>query len=79
MTENEITQEPIVVDDDDELDIIDQGDIEPDSNERLARDEDDAIDESNIIEGHRTRHAKPMTSNQYNEGPSEDEIPQSTG
>ncbi|KAJ5709648.1 hypothetical protein N7493_009939 [Penicillium malachiteum] len=78
MSENEVTQEPIIVDDEDELDFIDQGDVEPDSNERLARDENEAINESNIIEGDRTRHAKPMTSNQYNEGPDEDEIPERT-
>ncbi|KAJ6021296.1 hypothetical protein N7540_006800 [Penicillium herquei] len=80
MSQKEVTQdsEPIVVDDEDEFEIIDQGYNEPDSIERLARDEDDAIDKSNIIEGDRTRHAKPMTSNQYNEGPDEDEIPERT-
>lgn len=39
-----------------------------------AQDEDEAIDQSNVIQG-RTRGAKPQTRNQYNEGPDEDDLP----
>ncbi|KAJ5366379.1 hypothetical protein N7541_000320 [Penicillium brevicompactum] len=34
------------------------------------------IDQSNVIQGDNLRHAKPQTSNGYNEGPSEDDLPQ---
>lgn len=38
--------------------------------------EDQGIDQSNVIQGDNLRHAKPQTSNGYNEGPSEDDLPQ---
>lgn len=41
----------------------------------LDRDENEAIDKSNIIQGDGLRHAKPQTDNGYNEGPNEDELP----
>ncbi|KAJ5082862.1 hypothetical protein N7532_011905 [Penicillium argentinense] len=67
-------QEPIeVVDDNETFDEID--DDFADSNEQLARDEDEAIDKSNIMND-RTRHAEPQTSNRYNEGPNEDDLPE---
>ncbi|GLB06896.1 hypothetical protein AtubIFM57258_002215 [Aspergillus tubingensis] len=44
------------------------------TDQQLAQDEDEAIDQSNVIQG-RTRGAKPQTRNQYNEGPDEDELP----
>ncbi|OQE24439.1 hypothetical protein PENSTE_c007G00748 [Penicillium steckii] len=66
--------EPIEVVDDVELD-QDQDDDFANSDKQLAQDENEAIDQSNII-GERTRHAKPQTSNQYNEGPNEDELPE---
>ncbi|KAJ5976174.1 hypothetical protein N7481_009881 [Penicillium waksmanii] len=40
-----------------------------------AQDEDEAIDQSNIMNG-RTRHAEPQTSNRYDEGPNEDDLPE---
>lgn len=40
------------------------------------RDENEAIDKSNIIQGDGLRHAKPQTDNGYNEGPNEDELPE---
>ncbi|OOQ90997.1 hypothetical protein PEBR_02089 [Penicillium brasilianum] len=49
----------------------------PDSNsdQQLAQDEREAVDQSNILRGERTRHAKPTVSNRYNEGPDEDDLP----
>ncbi|PWY85697.1 hypothetical protein BO94DRAFT_586259 [Aspergillus sclerotioniger CBS 115572] len=44
------------------------------SDQQLARDEDEALDQSNVIQG-RTRGAKPQTRNLYNEGPEEDDLP----
>lgn len=41
----------------------------------IAADENEAVDKSNILKGDRLRHAKPQTSNQYNEGPDEDDLP----
>lgn len=41
----------------------------------LEQDEREAIDQSNILKGPRTRHAKPRTRNAYNEGPDEDDLP----
>lgn len=41
----------------------------------IAQDEKDAVDKSNILGGDRLRHAKPQTSNKYNEGPDEDDLP----
>ncbi|KAJ5157018.1 uncharacterized protein N7482_008118 [Penicillium canariense] len=46
-----------------------------DTDQQLEMDEKEAISRSNIIGGDRTRHAKPQTSNGYNEGPSEEELP----
>ncbi|KAH8427685.1 uncharacterized protein LDX57_005395 [Aspergillus melleus] len=66
-------QLPAEVDDDD----FDQSPMladDADSEEQLERDEDDAIDKSNIIPGDGLRHAKPQTQNQYSEGPDEDDI-----
>lgn len=45
------------------------------TDEQLAQDERDAIDQSNILGGDRLRHAKPRTRNGYNEGPDEDDLP----
>ena len=42
--------------------------------ECVARDEDEALDQSNVIQG-RTRGAKPQTRNLYSEGPGEDDLP----
>ena len=42
-----------------------------------AFDKDEAIDQSNIMGGDRTRHAKPQLQNQYIEGPDEDNLPES--
>ncbi|KAJ6126728.1 hypothetical protein N7523_002340 [Penicillium sp. IBT 18751x] len=71
---NAAERQPEVVDDDFE-DPADQGNYEmADSDEQLARDEDDAIDESNITtEG--LRHAKPQSSTGYQE-PGEDDLPE---
>ncbi|GKZ18689.1 hypothetical protein AbraIFM66951_007709 [Aspergillus brasiliensis] len=44
------------------------------SDQQLAQDEREAIDQSNVIQG-RTRGAKPQTQNQYSEGPGEDDLP----
>ncbi|PWY70182.1 hypothetical protein BO70DRAFT_365481 [Aspergillus heteromorphus CBS 117.55] len=44
------------------------------TDQRLAQDEDEAIDQSNAISG-RTRGAKPQARNQYDEGPDEDDLP----
>lgn len=41
----------------------------------IAADENEAVDKSNILKGDRLRHAKPQTSNKYNEGPDEDDLP----
>lgn len=41
----------------------------------IEEDENEAIDKSNIMRGSRLRHAKPQTSNKYNEGPDEDDVP----
>lgn len=38
-------------------------------------DEKEAINKSNILEGDRTRHAKPQSANRYNEGPDEEDLP----
>ncbi|KAJ5553659.1 hypothetical protein N7494_003037 [Penicillium frequentans] len=45
------------------------------SDQQLAADENEAVDKSNILKGDRLRHAKPQTSNKYNEGPDEDDLP----
>jgi hypothetical protein len=45
------------------------------SNEQLEEDENEAINKSNILEGDRTRHAKPQSANRYNEGPDEEDLP----
>ncbi|KAJ5909846.1 hypothetical protein N7504_004489 [Penicillium tannophilum] len=45
------------------------------SDQQLEEDENEAIDKSNIMRGSRLRHAKPQTSNKYNEGPDEDDVP----
>ncbi|KAJ5329514.1 hypothetical protein MYU51_007067 [Penicillium brevicompactum] len=48
-----------------------------DGNAQLGvAEEDQGIDQSNVIQGDNLRHAKPQTSNGYNEGPSEDDLPQ---
>ncbi|KAL1843708.1 hypothetical protein VTK73DRAFT_2787 [Phialemonium thermophilum] len=44
-----------------------------DSDAQLARDEDEAIDQSNILRGGRTRHAKPRQ--QYREPGDEEGMP----
>lgn len=41
-----------------------------------AQEDDQAINQSNVIKGDALRHAKPQTSNGYNEGPGEDDLPQ---
>ncbi|KAJ6085858.1 hypothetical protein N7486_010139 [Penicillium sp. IBT 16267x] len=45
------------------------------SDQQLEEDENETRDKSNILKGDRLRHAKPQTSNKYNEGPDEDDIP----
>ncbi|KAJ5982028.1 hypothetical protein N7451_012128 [Penicillium sp. IBT 35674x] len=45
------------------------------SDQQLEQDENEAIDKSNILRGDRLRHANPQTSNKYNEGPDEDDLP----
>lgn len=45
------------------------------SSRTIEQDENEAIDESNIMSRDRLRHAKPQTSNQYSEGPEEDDLP----
>ncbi|KAF3404698.1 hypothetical protein DPV78_002512 [Talaromyces pinophilus] len=45
------------------------------SDEQLAQDEREAINQSNVLGGDRLRHAKPRTRNAYNEGPEEDDLP----
>ncbi|KAJ5174063.1 uncharacterized protein N7500_001994 [Penicillium coprophilum] len=46
------------------------------SNQQLEEDESEVIDESRILKGDRLRHAKPGTSNKYNEGPDESDLPE---
>ncbi|CRG87599.1 hypothetical protein PISL3812_04618 [Talaromyces islandicus] len=45
------------------------------SDQQLERDEHEAIDKSNILGGSRLRRSKPQTTNRYNEGPDEDDVP----
>ncbi|OQE18898.1 hypothetical protein PENFLA_c020G06776 [Penicillium flavigenum] len=45
------------------------------TDQQLEEDEQEAIDKSNILRGDRLRHAKPRTSNKYNEGPDEEDLP----
>ncbi|PGH14386.1 hypothetical protein AJ80_05976 [Polytolypa hystricis UAMH7299] len=45
------------------------------TDQQLERDEQEAVDKSNILKGDRTRHAKPQTASGYNEGPNEDDLP----
>ncbi|KAJ5472660.1 hypothetical protein N7530_006661 [Penicillium desertorum] len=45
------------------------------TDQQLEEDEREAIDESNVLRGDRLRHAKPRTSNKYNEGPDEEDLP----
>ncbi|PGH05847.1 hypothetical protein AJ79_06689 [Helicocarpus griseus UAMH5409] len=45
------------------------------TNEQLARDEQEAINPSNIMKGSRTRHAKPQAATKYSEGPGEEDLP----
>lgn len=67
-------QEPVeVVNDDEGFEEVD--DEFANSNERIAQDEKETMDQSNIMRD-RTRHAQPQTSNRYNEGPSEDDLPE---
>eukprot|EP01083_Nonionella_stella_P092076 257622_1 len=44
------------------------------TDQQLEEDEQEAIDKSNILRGDRLRHAKPRTSNKYNEGPDEEDL-----
>ncbi|KAJ5246576.1 hypothetical protein N7468_001559 [Penicillium chermesinum] len=66
---------PTVVDDED-VDHTDPVKEGADSDQQLARDEDEAIDQRNILpeSNHSLRHAKPQTP-AYSEGPSEDDLP----
>ncbi|KAJ6139468.1 hypothetical protein N7471_005954, partial [Penicillium samsonianum] len=48
------------------------------SNQQLEEDEKEAINKSNVLKGDRLRHAKPRTSNKYNEGPDENDLPAQT-
>jgi hypothetical protein len=41
----------------------------------VERDENEAIDPSNVLKGDRLRHAKPRTGNKYSEGPDENDLP----
>ncbi|CAG7940600.1 unnamed protein product [Penicillium nalgiovense] len=45
------------------------------TDQQLEEDEQEAIDKSNVLRGDRLRHAKPRTSNKYNEGPDEEDLP----
>ena len=45
------------------------------TNPYIEQDEREAVDKSNILRGDRLRHAKPSTSNKYNEGPDETDLP----
>lgn len=45
------------------------------NSEGLEGDEREAINKSNIMRGDRLRHAKPRTTNKYNEGPDESDLP----
>ncbi|KAJ9481674.1 hypothetical protein VN97_g11793 [Penicillium thymicola] len=45
------------------------------TDQQLEEDEQEAIDKSHILRGDRLRHAKPRTSNKYNEGPDEEDLP----
>lgn len=42
---------------------------------KTEEDESETLDKSNILKGDRLRHAKPQTSNKYNEGLDEDDLP----
>ncbi|KAL4781956.1 hypothetical protein BJX76DRAFT_349737 [Aspergillus varians] len=44
------------------------------SDQQLAQDEDEAIDQSNILGGQRLRHAKPELQGAYQEGGDEEEF-----
>ncbi|CAL5868025.1 uncharacterized protein PFLUO_LOCUS2248 [Penicillium psychrofluorescens] len=45
------------------------------TDEQLADDGNEAIDQSNVLKGDRLRHAKPQSANRYSEGPNEDDVP----
>ncbi|KAJ5083873.1 hypothetical protein NUU61_008452 [Penicillium alfredii] len=45
------------------------------TDQQLADDENEAMDESNILGGDRLRHAKPRSANKYSEGPDEGDLP----
>ncbi|CAI7645264.1 unnamed protein product [Penicillium discolor] len=45
------------------------------SDQQLEEDEREAINKSNIMRGDRLRHAKPRSTNKYNEGPDESDLP----
>ncbi|KAJ5826433.1 hypothetical protein N7474_003571 [Penicillium riverlandense] len=45
------------------------------TDEQLADDDNEAIDQSNILKGDRLRHGKPRSTNRYSEGPNEDDLP----
>ncbi|KAE8347697.1 hypothetical protein BDV24DRAFT_157173 [Aspergillus arachidicola] len=45
------------------------------TDQQLADDKREAINKSNILRGDRLRHAKPQTANKYNEGPAENDLP----
>ncbi|KAJ5595391.1 uncharacterized protein N7459_001599 [Penicillium hispanicum] len=47
-----------------------------DTDQQLAEDERDVLDQSQILGGDRLRHTKPRTANKYNEGPGEEELPE---
>lgn len=40
-----------------------------------AQDENEAMDQSNILGGDRLRHVQPQSSNGYDEGPTEEDLP----
>lgn len=42
------------------------------------QDEREAIDQSNVLRGDRLRYAQPQSSNRYNEGPEENDLPPET-
>ncbi|KAJ5179951.1 hypothetical protein N7492_003161 [Penicillium capsulatum] len=46
-----------------------------DTDQQLAQDENEAMDQSTILKGDRLRHNKPQTANRYNEGPDENDLP----
>lgn len=59
--------------------LVGSHDVHTDPDCILGQDEDEAINKSNILKrGDILRHAQPHSTNAYNEGPGEDELPEET-